>query len=61
MPSNIEIKLRELVNLAWRSGDSRLAMELEATAYRCLGINLNAEREEALAKFARLRGDGSVR
>jgi hypothetical protein len=47
--ASIEDDFRRLTRRAWDSGNVKLAIELEATAYRCLGLNLNAEREARLS------------
>ncbi len=46
----VEDDLRRLAKRAWDAGKVDLAIELEATAYRCLGLDLNAEREARLGQ-----------
>jgi len=47
--TKIEQKFRELHQLASWEGNTALMWELEATGFRVLGINLDAERRARLA------------
>ncbi len=47
--ATIEDDLRRLARRAWDAQKVDLAIELEATAYRCFGLDLNAEREAKLS------------
>jgi hypothetical protein len=42
--------LRRLSQRAWRANKAQLAIELEAVAFRCCGVNLNAEREARIER-----------
>lgn len=59
--ADFETAMRWLTAQAWSAGETDLAIELEATAYRCLGLNLDAERRARLARADQLRAAGDPR
>ena len=52
--------LRRLSQRAWGANHIQLAIELEATAFRCFGINIDAERRAHLERIKRSTTAGAV-
>lgn len=48
MTTDFGDELRRLSQRAWGANEAQLAIELEAVAFRCCGVNLDAERRQRL-------------